>query len=1033
MFLSSLTHPHRPRHLLLAAIVLCLAFAVLAVTPARAGGDCPGGPFDGDAARQSKDCKCSTNPNDIEYCASATDYLGGIIIEKVRLGFIGMLKILASIFWILLRAVYWLVENILTGAWWGWVREGLLDQLEAILPATLRQIVFGQSGLFTIALLLAGLLMTLPFFNTSRLVRLDRVLTWGVVLTALFVSSTFGFDLIGGFEKLRIEMMTLAAGGSISPTGQPILMGDEQIAGLTTVVTRPMQATSDELRSFTWDKLWALPAALTRPPSAGGDSGGLFQPVPQTGKWRFRVVAGSLGTDILELIYPGELVRPATVQRATENAGRGVFQGVMALVGGYVLLLFGVIYVILTVASLVLVVFFVAALPLGFFEFGANILLGCVRQYVAVVALSLFSGVMVRLLGGVMASLPDMTGLDSLLQYLGVLVFAILALQLGIGQAWKVTDGAFGVVTQGISTVATMTGGVTLSGPLSAGLAAGKEKLNTATTAALAAGAGLITGGVAGALMAGGGTLLSGTKAGEGVRELATTASPEDLSANVFSATAAVGRGNPLGAATAVFAAGQKTKLATANREILAQGEYDEASQLESSRANAQWKAMDSGQGYLTTDLAHLENARQAFFGHKDPPSAYRSLENAFGSQNVAEQALAAYRQGGMPAAERVEKIAGTSQAVAARMAGEGRSALAEDGRSLNPAYQREVYGRLEQAGLLDPQSTADARFVGGIVGASVRRTESVWVDPEAPQKLARDTLVPDLAEVAAGDTAAQYKLRDLAVKLHWSEGELATLFEAVRQGLLAAWQPGVDPLKVTRDHLANSPAFRETAPEVQHEAARLAYLTAERAEIQLPAAPAQADTAMQEIATLLGDNAEKALAALHALEQAHLNAPWGGKITPEAILQAMQQDPTLRDEEPQRLQVVAERLIQAERSAPEGSEAAPHLPSAPPEPVPAPSLTPAQPEPDAAAPAVVPETPPATTTQGEGTQLPSPETPAQPLSSPLPAVPAPPLQGSTTVVSRAIPPLQPVQPEPASPSTPAPTPATPPPERKST
>jgi len=67
--------------------------------------------------------------------------------------------------------------------------------------------------LFLIALLLAGLVMTFPLLGATRLVQADRVILWGVVLFALFVSGTQGFDLTNAIEGLRVRMIETIAEG----------------------------------------------------------------------------------------------------------------------------------------------------------------------------------------------------------------------------------------------------------------------------------------------------------------------------------------------------------------------------------------------------------------------------------------------------------------------------------------------------------------------------------------------------------------------------------------------------------------------------------------------------------------------------------------------------------------------------------------------------------------------------------------------------------------------------------------------------
>lgn len=120
-----------------------------------------------------------------------------------------------------------------------------------------------------------------------------------------------------------------------------------------------------------------------------------------------------------------------------------------------------------------------------------------------------------------------------------------------------------------------------------------------------------------------------------------------------------------------------------------------------------------------------------------------------------------------------------------------------------------------------------------------MRRPVGIWADPEAPRKLARDTLIPEAPEVAAGDLPAQYRLRDLAVQYGWGEEHLEQIFGVLPRARAAALRSG-DPVEEEAARmLAARPEF-EGVPLRGYlgltEAVRLADMVVEGAEVQCPA-----------------------------------------------------------------------------------------------------------------------------------------------------------------------------------------------------
>ena len=84
----------------------------------------------------------------------------------------------------------------------------------------------------------------------------DRVILWGVVLFALFISGTQGFDLTNAIEGLRVRMIQTIAEGDT---------GD----GLIDLVALPVGATQDEARQLDTSDLMILPRVMSRATSSG--------------------------------------------------------------------------------------------------------------------------------------------------------------------------------------------------------------------------------------------------------------------------------------------------------------------------------------------------------------------------------------------------------------------------------------------------------------------------------------------------------------------------------------------------------------------------------------------------------------------------------------------------------------------------------------------------------------------------------------------------------------------------------------------
>jgi len=245
------------------------------------------------------------------------------------------------------------------------VREAMLDAVANLMPSVLRNVLFGGSGggagLMYIALMLAGLAMAaVPLLGGGMaLVRLDRVLTWGVLITALFISTGMGYDFINLLEDVRVGMMN-----SVSQSSTVTLHN---------LVTQPMMARPDEalvnLFSF------VLPEDFEK----------TYFPKPQTQLYRVVLIDVKLGAVAEDTPVETE----ESIANRKAQAAAGVVMALFSALGGVLVLMFAIVYGLLDLAALVTLLFLFAALPLGFFEFGTKVLGDTLSRYVQIAIVGL--------------------------------------------------------------------------------------------------------------------------------------------------------------------------------------------------------------------------------------------------------------------------------------------------------------------------------------------------------------------------------------------------------------------------------------------------------------------------------------------------------------------------------------------------------------------------------------------------------------------------------------------------------------------
>jgi len=824
------------------AIVIAVAFPithiVLAADLPDTGDDCA--PFDENGnARPQSQCLCSQDPDEVSYCMDATEYLVHVGVTSVKVGALGALKYLAEIWWLVARVCTNIAEKIIDGGIWNLIKETLWDMFdEGQLGGStgiLSTIVRGNSGLFYWALMLGGLLMTMPMLGSNNLVRPDKAIIWFVVLTALFIGGTRGFDLISAIEDGRSEMMDTVSG----------IGGGPDDVTLVSMVTLPMEATLEEARAIDLTDPLVLPEDFEKH---------FFQDANDNLR-RIRIRGGVRGQQLLEVVWAAEIVRDGEFGDALalkqKYAGQGLFRVAVSVYTTYVLVLFAVFHAILTVSALILILFFVVSLPLGFFEFGSSILMNLVKKYIGVFAWSLFGAAITRFLYAVMGGLvTEGFTSENVVPFLATSIIVMLILSLSIKQVTKVLDGTMDTVKTSVAAVAAVGPAPSGKGPLSQAEQAAGKALNTATTAALAAGAGAVTGGLGVGVAAGAGGLLRGSSKARDLAGLAGTIAPESRHVEAFGTGMRTGlRGmivsgrrwrhedgkdhtKPGKSKNMMAIAGAGAGQGGAPKISSRAGSTAETS-YQPAQVDPHWGTVDTGD-FITPDMTNLQDAETAF-GEGNTRKARGALQKTFGDRALANDAMDIYGAG-KEGAPWVRAIVETAQGTAIEMQGDGKRVVNPDGTA-SPEYLSSVRTQLAEEGLIDPSNPSDVGFVNRAATAVARRATPLQDDPGFAAKLARDTMSPPAVETRVNDVAAQNGLRSLAVSLDLDESHLQAIFSAVQEGRKSGAKSGQGLEDIVSQTTMNSPAFKGTnyGQADYDEMARLGVLVSS-GEVQQPA-----------------------------------------------------------------------------------------------------------------------------------------------------------------------------------------------------
>lgn len=443
--------------------------------------------------------------DDLSHCLMLYDALTLKLSEAGTSMMASAASALDALSWLLGRLSLKLGDFAVNGTLYDKLRQAFLDGLASFMPEVIQTVSFGESGLLYLGIVLAGMLMILPFAmaNGMRLVRPERVIMWGVIMAALFVSSTVGYDLLGYLERLRTTLIQTALGGG------------QSFQSMSAFVGKPFLATDAEASALDMNNLLALPQAFHE-----------------------RYLAAPEYEEYTVKIPP---ITANGLFESSENASARSLLALQSLLfaalgfgAAYIIAIFSIGFILLDVAALVLIVFFVAALPLGFFEFGANILMGLVERYVQIVALGLALAILLRLMSGVMQSMPSLTSAAALVEWVGLLIALGVAGNMLAGGAARLIGQSFTAFNDRMR-LAFSGAGVAEGGGMSETLGRVGRVASGALTGAL------LGGGPTGALLGGGAALLGELGQG-GAASAVRQAAQMPSGGNVFVEN---GAGNP--------------------------------------------------------------------------------------------------------------------------------------------------------------------------------------------------------------------------------------------------------------------------------------------------------------------------------------------------------------------------------------------------------------------------------------------------------------------------------------------------------
>jgi hypothetical protein len=740
---------------------------------------------------------------------------GATLLNEIAIA--GM-KAAATVCWELEKVGAGITRFLIQQDMWEVLLDSVMNSLRTVTPTILRDLVFGAQGggLFYLALMLAGIFMIIPQLGKSRLVDAGHAMVWLALIVTLFISSTAGFDLIQAIEGLRADTV-----GLLNPN---------EGASLDDLIARPMLASESDLLTY----------ELVLP-----------------GAFRDEYFTSERESESAEILWGLEVSYETQVsrERRSEAARTGIALAALTLFPGITLLLFGMIFATLTASALVLITFFIVALPLGFFEFGSHILMGIARQYVYLWAITLLAVVLpsiLRAAGTLTYPTSAAPSLTDLVSFIPVLIIVTIATSYVSAMATRtLTDtlhvvntsvrGAMAPMAQytGLPVQDSLSRAGQLLGHRATGVGEAAGNISASTMTALVQSRSFST-----ATAAGAGAFLGNLnpKWGQAAAILTrdTVASPRgDVFAVAAENPAAKGMVGTAQVATTAYHAryGRRTRRneflstpiwrrGTRNtaghpREITTEPPTQEMPVLPQAagdvptRVHPTVEVSPTGADLIMPTPYGIQQAHSLMVRGNEP-LARADYHRLFGDAGLAEDLVNYHRAAGVRGMNLTQAVVAQTQAVVAERMQAGTPFLNAHGEVI-PRVKTEAVRRLNLAN--SPILPEEMPLMQRVM------ERSVYASHTPASAIAPYILNPGTLQGEHRDVAAYYALHDIARAEGWTTEVVRDVLEATYHGHASAETDGANPRHRTARLLQQLPELRTTQGGERAEIARLAHL----------------------------------------------------------------------------------------------------------------------------------------------------------------------------------------------------------------
>lgn len=309
-------------------------------------------------------------------------------LDATTFWLVSILKQIATVIWMVQRAIGATANLITTSDFWSGGLEMLLDELSEGLPSAYTNILLGNSGLMYLGLIMAGTFLLLPQFVVRRRpVELDRVIYWAMFVSMLFISSSAGFNFIRGLEMARLNMSQSVRTNTV-PGGS--------MAGIVTGMVGATEAEVTDVSIFEWSLPNFMETTFFEYEGTIDEIEIVYYDIDLLG------VLQTTKIDVLTVDTPESRIE--RINMAMEGLWRVVFNIVPTALA---LIILG-IFVLLAVQAVMCIIYFLFVLPVGMFEFGTNMLAEIAQRYLMIWIISILVGV----LPSIMISINDVLFFD---------------------------------------------------------------------------------------------------------------------------------------------------------------------------------------------------------------------------------------------------------------------------------------------------------------------------------------------------------------------------------------------------------------------------------------------------------------------------------------------------------------------------------------------------------------------------------------------------------------------------------------------